>query len=208
MSEFRTAGFRTPYPGYDVLAKRDSPSWNDATRRVVERRLTDVPQRCFFSEEEWRLLEAICERLVPQPDRAEAPVPIVPWIDQRLAQNRGDGYRYASMPPQREAWRLGLQGIACEALHRHGTAFEALSPCARDALLAGVQRGEVHGPPWDRLPAQRFFTSLLKTVVGTYYAHPAAWSEAGFGGPASPRGYVRLEAGRRDAWEAKAPDER
>ncbi|MGH6677602.1 MAG: gluconate 2-dehydrogenase subunit 3 family protein, partial [Bradyrhizobium sp.] len=40
------------------------------------------------------------------------------------------------------------------------------------------------------------------------YAHPAAWSEIGFGGPASPRGYVRLGANRRDEWEAAehAPD--
>ena len=38
--------------------------------------------------------------------------------------------------------------------------------------------------------------------VSVYYAHPAAWSEIGFGGPASPRGYVRMQANRRDPWEA------
>jgi hypothetical protein len=40
-------------------------------------------------------------------------------------------------------------------------------------------------------------------VVGIYYAHPAAWSEIGFGGPASPRGYVRLGFDERDPWEAE-----
>jgi hypothetical protein len=56
---------------------------------------------------------------------------------------------------------------------------------------------------WRQLPAQRFFaTVLLKEIVGVYYAHPAAWSEAGFGGPASPRGYVRLGLNQRDPWEA------
>ena len=44
---------------------------------------------------------------------------------------------------------------------------------------------------------------LLKTVVGFYYAHPKAWNEIGFGGPASPRGYVRLGFSERDPWEAK-----
>ena len=27
------------YPGYDVLAKRHSPSWNEQTRQVIDRRL-------------------------------------------------------------------------------------------------------------------------------------------------------------------------
>jgi hypothetical protein len=43
---------------------------------------------------------------------------------------------------------------------------------------------------------------VLDEIVRAYYAHPAAWSEIGFGGPASPRGYVRLAAGRQDPWEA------
>jgi hypothetical protein len=43
---------------------------------------------------------------------------------------------------------------------------------------------------------------VLHDVINAYYAHPTAWSEIGFGGPASPRGYVRLDAGRRDPWEA------
>jgi hypothetical protein len=56
---------------------------------------------------------------------------------------------------------------------------------------------------WAWLPAQRFFTTVvLKEVVGEYYAHPAAWSEVGFGGAASPRGYVRLGLNQRDPWEA------
>jgi len=32
--------------------------------------------------------------------------------------------------------------------------------------------------------------------------HPASWNEIGFGGPASPRGYVRMNFDRRDPWEA------
>ena len=31
---------------------------------------------------------------------------------------------------------------------------------------------------------------------------PTAWSEIGWGGPASPRGYVRLDFNERDPWEA------
>jgi hypothetical protein len=53
------------------------------------------------------------------------------------------------------------------------------------------------------MPPRAFFRKrLLHDVVGAYYAHPAAWNEIGFGGPASPRGYVRTVYDRRDPWEA------
>ena len=38
--------------------------------------------------------------------------------------------------------------------------------------------------------------------VPALYSHPKAWNEIGFGGPASPRGYVRLDGDRPDPWEA------
>ncbi len=79
--------FRTPYLTYDVLDKWDSPSWNDQTRETVRARLEEVPERRFLSAQEWSLLEAIVDRLVPQPDREE-PVPIVPWIDDMLHRDR------------------------------------------------------------------------------------------------------------------------
>jgi hypothetical protein len=195
--------FRTPYRGYDVLAKWDTPSWNDRTREVVRRRLHEVPERRFLTEEEWRLLEAVTARLIPQPDREE-PVPIVPWIDDKLFRNDGPGYRYADMPPMREAWRQGLKGIAGEARDRHGRPFEDLTSAQQDEILTDVQHGRTDGRWWGDLPPGGFFLHLLlKESVAIYYSHPAAWSEIGFGGPASPRGYVRLGFDARDPWEAE-----
>ena len=197
------SGFRTPYLTYDVLDKRDSPSWNDQTRAAVKRRLDEVPERRFLSAEQWSLLEAIVARLMPQPEREE-PVPIVPWIDHMLHCNATPGYRYADMPPMREAWKQGLDAIAAEARNRHGNAFEDLPPEEQDALLRDVQHNRVESRYWGDLPAGGFFLhELLKQTVGIYYSHPAAWSEIGFGGPASPRGYVRLGFDERDPWEAE-----
>jgi hypothetical protein len=195
--------FETPYLTYDVLDKWDSPSWNDQTRAAVRQRLEQVPSRRFLTSEQWSLLEAVAARLVPQPDREE-PVPIVPWIDNMLHLNHSPGYRYADMPPMRDAWRQGLDAIAAEARNRHGKPFEELSPEDQDALLTDVQHNRVESRYWRDLPAGGFFLHhLLKHVVGVYYAHPAAWSEIGFGGPASPRGYDRLGPGERDPWEAE-----
>jgi hypothetical protein len=195
--------FQTPYADYDVLAKWDTPSWDDQTREVIRKRLAEIPERRFFTEAEWQTLEAVCARLVPQPERS-TPIPIGPWIDEKLYHNWGDGFRYDDMPPLRDAWRLGLEGIDQEGRRRFGADFRTLSGAAQDAVLRAIQTGDVSGGVWDRLPPKRFFTTvLLKDVVGEYYAHPAAWSEVGFGGPASPRGYVRLGENQQDSWEAQ-----
>lgn len=195
--------FHSPYPDYHVLDKWDSPSWNAQTRKAVGRRLHEIPPRRFFSEEQWSLLESVVNRLVPQPDREE-PVPIVPWIDEKLYKNRGPGYRWADMPPMREAWVQGLRGIAAEANDRHGKRFEDLTPEQQDQLLEDVQHCRVCRRFWGDLPPDGFFVQLLlKDVVALYYAHPLAWDEIGFGGPASPRGYARLGLDERDPWEAE-----
>jgi hypothetical protein len=195
---------RTPYPGYDVLAKWDTPSFNNRTREVLAERLSRVPPRRFLSRDDWDLLEAIVARLVPQPDRSQ-PVPIVPGIDEALLLNRGEGYRGDGHPPMRETWRIGLAGVRAESLSRFAAPFSALDPARQDALLRAVQAGDVDREAWAGIEPRHFFVHvLLKTVAGLYYTHPAAWSEIGFGGPASPRGYVRLGFDERDPWEARA----
>jgi hypothetical protein len=191
------------YPGYDVLAKWDSLSFDDKTRAALAKRLENPPPRRFFSPDEWRLLEAVAARLLPQPDRAQ-PIPITAWIDARLAEGRSEGFRDARMPPQEEVWRRGLAGVEAEAQVRFAASFADLAPELQDEVLRRVQAGEIAGGGWEGLDPARFFRdALLKTVAGLYYAHPAAWSEIGFGGPASPRGYVRMGFDERDPWEAK-----
>jgi hypothetical protein len=70
-------------------------------------------------------------------------------------------------------------------------------------LLARMQSGELKSPEWDGMSPKDFFKRrMAHDIVFAYYAHPAAWSEIGWGGPASPRGYVRLDFNERDPWEA------
>ena len=196
--------FHNHFPTYDVLGKWDTPSWNHQTRAVIDRRLHQVPDRRFFTETEWAILSAVCDRLIPQPDRFDRPVPIVPYIDEKLFNNRGDGYRYEGMPPMREAWWRGVSAIEEEARARWGSGFRELPANQQEAVLRAIQHGDTRSAAWQSLPPKRFFlTTLLREVTSIYYAHPGAWSEIGFGGPASPRGYVRLGFDRRDSWEAE-----
>jgi hypothetical protein len=194
------------YPGYDVLSKWNSPSFDDTTRRVLTARLDAVPPRRFLDEEEWTLLEAVNSRLLPQPER-RYPIPITPWIDAMLHDDRGEGYRHPEVPPLREAWRRGLAAVQDEARRRHERRFDELGAAEQDALLRALADGQTESPLWREVTAdyaRHFFTHyLLKTAAGIYYAHPEAWNEIGFGGPASPRGYVRLGLDARDPWEAR-----
>lgn len=190
------------YPGYDVLAKRDTPSWNAQTRQVVDARLAVHPGPRFFTPGEWSTVQAACARILPQPsDRPD--IPIAAYIDQKLHQDRRDGHRRADLPPQREAWRRGMAALDAEAQGAHGRRFHALAPFDQDALLKAMQAGDLHHPAWAGMPPQHFFIErLIADATHAYYAHPTAWNEIGFGGPASPRGYVRMGLGRRDPWEA------
>jgi hypothetical protein len=112
------------------------------------------------------------------------------------------------MPPLQECWRRGVDAIEAEAQHRFGRAFHVLDPVEQDLMLKAMNDGDTNSPAWGaRLPAQKFFRhELLRLIVEVYYADPAAWSEIGFGGPASPRGYVRLQPNRHDSWEAADGD--
>ncbi len=197
--------FPTRYPNYNVLDKWSSPDWDDQTREVVRQRLEEIPPIRFFSEEEAQTLAAIAERIVPQPDRSEIErVPIVPWIDEKLHEDKRDGYRYEEMPPQREAWRLGLAGInqTAQALFE-GKSFVYLDPLSQGVVLTHVARGNPPGVAWKKMPAARFFKDVLcSSIVKIYYAHPLAWNEIGYSGPSSPRGHMRKWEGGVDPWEA------
>jgi len=190
------------YPGYDVLNKRDTLSWNDATRAVIDARLAITNTPKFLDANAWQTLRAVCDRIVPQPD-TRAPVPLAALLDRKLADDEGDGYRVASLPPLREAWRRGLTALDAEAVAQYGQRFHELPTTQQDALLHAMQAGKLARAEWGDMPPEEFFSRrLAHDIAAAYYSHPVAWDEIGFGGPASPRGYVRMYFNRRDPWEA------
>ena len=189
-----------PYEGYDVLQKWWSMSFDSVTRRVLEQRLNEPPPPRFFAAREFATLQAACARLLATPLGTP---PIANWIDADVLGGRGEGFRHPDMPPLQDAWRTGLRGLEAEAVRRHGRSFAALDGERQDETLRALHSGDVDPALFGSLPVQRFFRHvLLKSAAAHFYAQPQAWNEIGFGGPASPRGYVRLELDRRDPWEA------
>lgn len=198
--------FESPYPGYDVLDKWDTPSFDEATRRVVSERLNrrwSSPQ--FFEPGEYRLLRAVMDTVLPQTERGEEErIPVEAFLDENLHANVTDGTRHVDMPPQREAWRQGLAAIDVEARGEFDRGFAELAPGERHAVLERIDTGKAGGDHWKALHPKRFFRNVvLKQAVKIYYSHPLAWNEIGFGGPAAPRGYLRLGPNMRDPWEAR-----
>ena len=193
---------RDRYPGYDVADKRSTPSWNDATRNALDKRLAVHPGPRFLDAAAFATLQALCDRILPQEDRAH-PVPLAAYVDDKLWLDKRAGFRNARLPPIRDAWSLGLAALEAEAQSAYSRAYAALDAASQDALIGKMAAGELHDAAWGDMPCALFFTErVMAEIPRAYYAHPAAWNEIGFGGPASPRGYVRLDFDKRDPWEA------
>ena len=190
------------YPGFHTLDQQKH--WDAATRHVVLERVHKVPGIRFFSPEQARLMECICGRIVPQDDRDEARrIPIVPWIDDRLASGKHDGYRYESMPPDTEAYRLGLQAIEQIARHLHGVSFGELDDRRRDEILEEPSRRPTGRGARDLEPHAR--ASLLDASGGRL-RHGLLFSSLGMGrdwvrrSGSSPRLYA-AQHGEPEPWE-------
>ena len=190
------------YPKWRVM--REYRYWDAATRDVVTKRLEPPKPLRFFTPEEAVVMEAVLDRILPQDDRLPAQrIPLLPVLDTRLATNKLEGYRYEDMPPDQEAYRIAVRAIDAMAHEIYSGPFASLTVTSQELLLKTLNEGHPAGAQeiWSQMNVSRFWTLLVSDACAAYYAHPWAWDEVGFGGPAYPRGYMRLEAGRPEPWE-------
>lgn len=183
------------YPGLDVMAL--SPHWDAATTAVVAARMGPPPAIRFFTVAEVATASALCDRLLDQDE--EVRVPVVESIDARLAESQTDGWRYADMPHDGDAWRESLAKLDEQARDEHGCRFHELARETQIAVLHGIQ--QLAPDAWRGLPAGRVWSLWTRYACTAFYAHPWAWQEMGFTGPAYPRGYKNLGVDRREPFE-------
>jgi hypothetical protein len=177
------------YPDYDVLETADH--WDEATRKVVLARLEPAGPLRFFSEDEEPCLRAFCDTVLAQD--AEPRVPVAESVDNKLAEGKLDGYQYADMPDDRDTWRLVLRALDETASRRYGKAsFADAEDETREAIVDQFSKGLLDGGTWERLNVKRAWSVCMRMVLSGFYSHPWAWNEIGFGGPAYPRGFMRL----------------
>lgn len=195
---------KTHYPNYDVLALQDE--WDDITREIVLKRLGPFPKSTFLTKDEQELILIISQHILYD-DREE----ILQWVlhhcEQQLQSNIGEGERKPDTPPERDLIKNGLKAIHKLSIKMHGKEFTKLDPKEQHAILAALQQGNAENiPEWLEIPQKDLFNKLGELTTSAYYSHPTVWAEIGYGGPAYPRGYYRIEFGLADPWEPKKVD--
>ena len=192
----RTPGSRpSRFPGFDVLDEVDR--WDAATTGVVLARLTPSPELSFFTGVEQAAAEALCDQLLAQHD--EPRVPVAALIDVRLATGETDGWHYADMPEDGEAWRQTLAFLDDDATQRYGTVFGELTKDQQAGIVRAIQ--ELKTERWHDLPANQVWSLWTRYACTAFYSHPWAWNEMGFPGPAYPRGYKNMGLDKREPFE-------
>jgi len=190
------------YPGYSTLGQKGY--WDEATRTTVLKRTNEVPPIRFFGPEEARFWNIVFEHLLPQSDRVpERKIPILNHVDHRLDINQLQGYRFENIPPDQDAYRLGMKAIDAEANARFERNFVECSYAQREQVLKAIHDGEPSAAHeiWQKMSVHRFWQLIMGDAADAYYVHPWAWDEIGYGGPAYPRAYMRLEGGQPEPWE-------
>lgn len=192
------------YPDYNVLDHADQ--WDELTRETVLQRLNPPVVLSHLNAWEQKMIAKISEHLVYD-DRGEIMAWIVSYFDTQLAADIGESERKPDTPPQNQLIRDGLRAFDHWARMISGQGFLENGTQIQFQILSQLQLGSL--PVFDQWQAslqKSLFTKLAGMVIKAYYSHPTVWSEIGYGGPAYPRGYVRIELGLADPWEAKSEE--
>jgi hypothetical protein len=202
MPEMQQPGY---YRGFSTMSQ--SAFWDAATRALVTRRLEPPFPFKFFNPEQAKFWTAVFNHVIPQTDRTpDYRIPVLVPLDQRLHENRTAGYRFENMPHDRDVYGfLGIEAIDGEAQVRYRGSFLNLPHFQQELVLKAIHDGEPEGGVdiWKRMSVHRFWQLIMTDAVDGYYSHPWAWDEIGFGGPAYPRAYMRLERGEPEPWEVE-----
>jgi hypothetical protein len=190
------------FPGFDVL--NQAPHWDQVTKDLIEARVrTSPPAVTFFSDTERGCAHALLNDLTGQ-DRDDARVPVTQMVEARLAAGETDGWRYADMPEDGQAWRDTLGYLDADARDRCGTSFAEAAEGDRHRLIQAVQ--DLSGEDWHGLPAKHVWSLWTRYACTALYAHPDVWAEMGFSGPAYPRGYKNIGVDKLEPYEVRDAD--
>ena len=217
----RAIGHHVRFESYRALVHSERVS--TATREALVRRArTDDPNDApvAMSAMAFATLRALVEGIIPQ--SALAPIDLAVRIDRQLASEIGDGWRFAALPTDREAYRLGLESLDDAARKMHGGAFATLSAEQRDALLTRIAGGDAPSPGERATSPQTFSPEQMKAwfedvradAVKLFVAHPQTLATMGYSGIASggdgiPKsGFVRVGLEDSEDWEPLAAPER
>jgi len=162
------------------------------------------PQYRFFTEAEWRCVDAMTARLIPSdatgPGAREAGV--ADFIDSQLAGAYGRGERwymqgpfaegfpgqgYQSDQPPAYLYRSAIEALDAHCRDRFGGAFADLPAERQDEILTRLDDGELQ---LDGVAAKTFFDLVLENAIEGFFSDPiyggnrdmVGWKLVGFPG--------------------------
>ncbi len=188
----------------------DGERMSERTRAVLRARgQPDEPgSPAALSAASFALLRAVAARVLPQPEPAA--IDLAARLDAQLASGPGDGWRFAALPADAEAYRLALETLQAAALAEHGAGFVALDGPRQDALLQRAGAGALPAGALQPDALALWFQDLRSDLVRLYVAHPATLARMGYsgvfyGGDGEPKpGFAALGIGAREAWEPQS----
>ena len=178
-----------------------SPRVATQTREaLLSRMFVDDPgyQPRALSGEQLETLRSVLARVVPQ-DGSDLEIDLAARLDKQLAAATGDGWRYASLPRDAEAYRIGLGLLQEFAMKLSAVPFTRLVLEAQDGLLHAIASSRVRS---DKLDLRRWFEDLRADATQIYVSHPLTLARIGYSGIADDlNGFVQIGIGEREVWE-------
>lgn len=192
------------YPSGTVSALLDTDYVTPVTANALRERLKKASSSpSFFDENHFALLSVVCDRLIAQ-DSENRLVNIANFIDERLKDNTGDGWRYNNMPPDDQMYLIGLRGILETSEIMFAADFLQISEQQQSDVLHIIQDGTAPGNAWKDMSPAIFFEELLAETTEIFYSNPVVQEEIGYVGMADARGWIRIGLNEKDAIEPDA----
>src|SRR5688500_5318142 len=164
----------------------------EPTRRALQGRILQATaSRRFFTEHQFDLLSIVCDRLMDQ-DPGKRILNVAIFIDERLADNNCDGWRYDNMPTDDVMFALGLEGIDQAANMLFHNNFILLHENEQLETLQRIQQATAPGEAWKSLDAKRFFEELLAETTEIFYSHPEVQLMIGYYGMMDAEGWKEI----------------
>ncbi len=196
-------------PGTRFEAVVQSEHTSPVTRAVMQTRLRSAQNwnhpPFSFTPAEFRTLRTLVARIVP-----DAGFDIAAQLDKDLATGQGKGWRFANLPPDAQAWRLGLRSLDLAAARAYGVPFVALFRDQQDELLQSAVAGKLgHGVrgalhlgeaagSYDAEQMKRWFEDVRAECTRCFVADPRTMERMGYTGFADDLGFTQIQLAQQE----------
>lgn len=213
MTEKPVSSFEAPVINSAFEAVLNSDHVSQRTRDIMFRRAQpDDPAYApvHMSRDALTLLRALLERVLPQAPILDASrIDIAARIDQRLGQP-GDGWRFAALPPDPEAYRHALETLDNAAFKRFRKSFVGLTDMEQDDLIEAMALKTLIADGMTAEQMALWFSDLRADAVQLFISHPAVQGALGIdavanGGDRIFQGFSAIGEGAHEDWEPAGP---